>query len=144
MMNAECGMRNESADTATERVEELRSEYGRMEIPSRGRAFALRIIRLYRSLSHHGESEVIGKQFLRSGTSVGAHLHEARRARTVAEMLSKVEVALQELEETDYWLLLLIEADIVPAERLSDLRDELQQIVRILVKSASTLRRQRS
>lgn len=127
-----------------ELVEEAYAEYGRMAIPRRARAFALRIITLYRSLKSSGEEGVIGHQLLRSGTSVGAHLHEARRARSVAEMLSKIEVALQELEETDYWILLLIEAEIVTEERLKSLRNELQELIAILVKSANTLKSRRT
>src|SRR5689334_14327084 len=79
----------------------------------RTKKFALRIIRLYASLPKTTEAQVIGKQVLRSGTSPGAHYCEAMRARSVAEFISKIEGALQELEETIYWLELLIEAEIV-------------------------------
>jgi four helix bundle protein len=68
----------------------------------RTRAFALRIIRLYTSLPKQAEAQVIGKQLLRSGTSVGAHYHEATRARSNAEFISKLQGGLQELEETIY------------------------------------------
>src|SRR5262249_49324933 len=80
--------------------------------------FALRVIRLYEKLPRTGAAAVIGKQVLRSGTSVGAQYREAMRARTTAEFVSKTGTALQELEETAYWLELLGDAEIVAAERL--------------------------
>jgi len=61
-------------------------------------------------------AQVIGKQVLRSGTSVGAHYREAYRSRSNAEFISKIEGGLQELEETCYWIELLIEANIFPEE----------------------------
>ncbi len=70
----------------------------------RTKAFAVRVVRLYSSLPKTTEAQVIGTQFLRSATSVGAHYREAQRSRSTAEFISKVEVALQELEETDYWI----------------------------------------
>jgi four helix bundle protein len=79
----------------------------------RTKAFALRIIRLYGSLPKIIEAQVLGKQLLRSGTSVGAQYREAVRARSRAEFVSKIEAALQELEETLYWIELLADARIV-------------------------------
>ena len=72
------------------------------DILERTKAFALRIIKLYSALPKKPEAQVLGKQVLRSGTSVGAHVHEGKRSRSDAEMISKTEVALQELEETVY------------------------------------------
>ncbi len=69
--------------------------------------FSGRIVRLYASLPKTTEAQVIGKQLLRSGTSVGAHAAEANRARSVAEFCSKVDGALQEIDETKYWLMLI-------------------------------------
>src|SRR3954463_4515230 len=80
------------------------------DLAERTKQFALSIVRLYSSLSKRTEAQVIGKQFLRSGTSVGAHYREASRARSGKEFQSKLEVGLQELEETRYWLELLQEA----------------------------------
>lgn len=82
-----------------------------IDLPVRTKLFALRVIRLYAALPKTTESQVIGKQILRSGTSVGAHYREAKRARSTAEFVSKIECALQELEETIYWLELLAEGD---------------------------------
>ncbi len=85
----------------------------RQDLSKRTTEFALRIIRLYSALPKTTEAQVIGKQVLRSGTSVGAHYREARRAKSNADFINKIEGALQELDETSYWLELLVESDIV-------------------------------
>lgn len=97
------------------------------------KAFALRIIRLYSSLPQTTEAQILGKQVLRSGTSVGAHYREASRARSTAEFISKMGVGLQELEETGYWLELLTAADIVDAAKLSNLLQETKELIAIFV-----------
>ena len=114
------------------------------DLLERTKEFALRIIRLYSALPKTTEAQVIGKQVLRSGTSVGAQLREAKRSRSDAEMISKTESALQELEETDYWLEILAEAGVVDAEKLTDLRKETDQLTAILVTSAKTLKARNS
>ena len=114
------------------------------DIIQRTKLFSLRIIRLYSSLPKTTEAQVIGKQVLRSGTSVGAHIREGRRSRSDVEMVSKVEGALQELEETTYWLELLIESGIVKAELLHDLTKEADELTAILVTSAKTLKTRRT
>ena len=102
-------------------------------ILDRTRQFALRVVRLYSALPKTTEAQVIGKQVLRSGTSVGAHCREGHRSRSKAEFLSKFKGALMELEETGYWLDLLSDADIVPAARLADLHREVEELTAILV-----------
>jgi four helix bundle protein len=113
-------------------------------ILERTRLFALGVIRLYSSLPKTTEAQVIGKQLLRSGTSVGAQVREGNRSRSDAEMISKIEGALQELEETQYRLELLADAGIVKAERLSDLIKEADQLTAILVTSVKTLKARRN
>ena len=108
-----------------------------------GLKFALRIIKLYASLPKSTEAQVLGKQVLRSGTSVGAHQREARRARSTAEFISKVEGALQELDETIYWLELLSESRIVSEARLGSLKSEAEELMKILVTSAKTAKKNR-
>ncbi len=103
------------------------------DLKCRTKAFAVRIIKLYSALPKSVEAQVIEKQLLRSGTSVGAHYYEAQRAKSNADFISKIEGGLQELEETVYWLELLTECDIVPAERLKLLRDEAEELTAILV-----------
>ena len=112
----------------------------RRGIVERMKAFAVRIIRLYTALPKTTEAQVLGRQILRSGTSVGAHIREGKRSRSDAEMISKTEGALQELEETVYWLELLSESGIVDTEKLTGLADEADELTAILVTSAKTLK----
>lgn len=116
-------------------------EEKKRDILERTRLFALRIIRLYSALPKTTVAQVIGKQVLRSGTSVGAHFREGKRSRSDAEMVSKTEGALQELEETVYWLELLAESEIVKAKQLIDLITEAGELTAILVASARTIKR---
>ena len=81
------------------------------DLRNRTKVFALRVIRLYSALPRSTEAQVIGKQILRSGTSVGAQYREACRARSTAEFVSKMQSGRQELDETGYWLELLIEGE---------------------------------
>jgi four helix bundle protein len=103
------------------------------DLKTRTKAFALRIIKLYVALPKRTEAQVMGKQVLRSGTSVGAHYRESVRARSDAEVISKIEGGLQELEETQYWLELLAESGTVPEDRLSSLLQEADELTAILV-----------
>lgn len=80
---------------------------------------------------------------LRSGTSVGAQYREAFRARSTAEFISKLECAAQELEETTYWIELLIESALVPAAKLEPLREEARALTAIFVASCVTAKRNR-
>ncbi|MBN1867337.1 four helix bundle protein [Candidatus Sumerlaeota bacterium] len=106
------------------------------DLRARTKMYALRIIHLYGMLPRSTEAQAIGKQSLRAGTSVGAHYREGIRARSNAEFVSKIEGALQELEESRYWMELLVDAGIVDTKRLSDLMDEADQLTAILVTCA--------
>ena len=86
---------------------------------------------------------MLGKQILRSGTSVGAHVREGKRSRSDAELISKIEGGLQEREETAYWLELLGESGIVKVELLEDLMKEADELTAILVTSAKTTKQRR-
>ena len=103
------------------------------DLKARTKGYALRIVRLYVALPKKTEAQVLGKQLLRSGTSVGAHYREAQRAKSDADFINKVEGALQELEESGYWLELLAETAIVPAARLAPLQKETNELIAILV-----------
>ena len=112
----------------------MKEEGGRMkDLTQRTREFAVSVIRLYSSLPKSAEAQVIGKQLLRAGTSVGAHYREATRARSDAEFISQIEGGLQELEETRYWLELLRDAEIVRWDRLAELDTEADELSAILV-----------
>ena len=119
----------------------MKSDGDDRDLRERTRDFALRIIRLYCSLPNTALPQVLGKQALRSGTSVGAHYREAYRARSRAEFVSKIEGGLQEMEETVYWLELLVDSGVIPARRLADLRKEAEELTAILASSAMTAKK---
>lgn len=102
-----------------------------IDLRIRTKSFALRIIKLYSSLPKSTEAQVIGKQILRSGTSVGANYREAYRSRSKAEFISTLGICLKELEETTYWLELLHESNIVSIKKLELLLDECNQLIAI-------------
>ena len=99
----------------------------------RTKSFALQIIRLFSGLPKTTEAQVIGRQVLRSGTSVGANYCEAYRGRSKAEFVSKCGDCLPEIEETAYWLDLLVEANLVPQERFEGIRQECSELIAIFV-----------
>ena len=102
-----------------------------VELRGRTKEFALRIIRMFGALPKTEVARVLGRQVLRSGTSVGANHREAYRARSGAEFISKVGDCLKELEETAYWFELLTEGGIIIPAKLSGLRDECDQLLAI-------------
>lgn len=84
------------------------------EFRERTKQFALRIIKLFRSLPKTEEARIIGKQLLRSGCSVGANFRAATRARSNAEFYSKLSIVVEEADESAFWMELLIESEIMP------------------------------
>ena len=110
----------------------------KQHILARTLAFGRRIVRMYKMLPNSAEAQVIGRQVLRSGTSVGAHYREAIRARSKREFASKMHLGAAELEETTYWLALLVEAEIFSLAKLRLLRQEADELLRIFVASAKT------
>jgi len=118
-------------------------ENEKADLCARTKAFALRIIRLYSALPKTAIGQILGKQILRSGTSVGAQYREARRARSSAEFVSKIEGGLQELEETRYWLELLVDSGIFSAARCADLQKEADELMAMLVSSVKTVKGRR-
>src|SRR5829696_2400692 len=112
-----------------------------VDLRVRTKAFALAIVRLYARLPKAAVAQVLGRQLLRSGTSVGAHYREAYSSRSDAEFISKIEGGLQELEETVYWLELLVESGTIPAAHVEPLLNETNQLTAILVATVRTVRR---
>jgi four helix bundle protein len=110
------------------------------DILSRTRDFSLRVIRLYSDLPGGTLAQCLGKQVLRSGTSVGAQLREGKRSRSISEMISKTESALQELEESIYWLELLGASGVINPPRLVPLTQEADQLTAILVSCVKSLK----
>ena len=107
----------------------------REELKSRTKNFALRIIRLCQSLPQTPEAQIIKKQLLRSGTSIGSNYRASCRARSNAEFFSKICIVIEETDETMFWLELLQEAGIVKAELLTDLYQENEEILKVMVKA---------
>ncbi|HKO45009.1 MAG TPA: four helix bundle protein [Pyrinomonadaceae bacterium] len=117
---------------------------GRQDLRKRTKEFALRIIKLYAALPKTTEGQVIGKQILRSGTSVGAHYREACRAKSDADFISKIEGGLLELDETLYWLELLTAVEIVPAARLQPLESETNELIAMFVSMVRNLKQKKA
>lgn len=103
------------------------------DLRERTKEFALRIIRMFSALPKTTEAQVLGKQILRSGTSVGANYREAYRGRSKAEFIAKCGDSLRELEETAYWLEVLVDSGIVKPDKLSAMRQECDELTAIFV-----------
>jgi four helix bundle protein len=102
------------------------------QLKSRTKQMSLRVIRLYQSLPANGEAQVIGKQLLRSATSVAANYRAVSRARSDAERFSKISIVVEEADETLFWLELLTEAGIISFAKLSELYKECEEILKIV------------
>jgi len=107
----------------------------------RTKAFALRIIRMYRALPHTSDVQIIGRQLIRSGTSVGANYRSACRARSRQEFAARIGVVLEEADETVYWLELLDETGTVKHERLTEILGEARQLTAIFTSAHQTARK---
>ena len=104
----------------------------------KSKAFALRIVRLYKYLREHKES-VIAKQILRSGTSIGANIAESRYAQSKSDFASKLQIALKEAAETEYWLEFLRDAELVePGPAFDSLCQDCTELLRLLTASIKT------
>ena len=113
------------------------------DLRHRTKDFALRIIKMYTKLPKTSEAQVMGKQVLRSGTSVAANYREACRGRSKAEFKAKMGIVEQELDETELWLELLVESGTVPADKMKDLLCETDELLRIVVSSINTTKKGR-
>jgi four helix bundle protein len=108
----------------------------------RTKQFALRIIRYYYVLPRRAhEAQIIGKQLLRSGTSVGANYREACRARSDSKFISKAGIVIQELDETAYWLELLFDAKINDGSELKTLISETNELIAIFTSIVKKVRK---
>jgi four helix bundle protein len=117
----------------------------RQDLRARTKEYALRIIRLYRALPpRDGVADILGKQLLRSGTSVAAHYREACRAKSDLDFISKLERGQQELDESDLWLELLADSGVIKPNLVQPLRQETNELIAIFVtmtKNVKTRRR---
>lgn len=110
------------------------------ELKKRTKQFSLRIIALVAALPNDLIAQVLGRQLLKAGTSLGANYREALRATSRADFLAKIKIAEREIDETVYWLELLEEAGIVPARRLTLLYAEARELSAIFTSIAKTTR----
>lgn len=109
-------------------------------IVGKSKAFALRIIRLYKYLTETKKEFVLSKQVLRSGTSIGANVKEGIRGQSKADFYAKMNIALKEASETEYWLELLHESDYLTDQEkdFESLYQECQEVLRILMSITKT------
>src|SRR3954464_9869346 len=109
-------------------------EFGE-KMKRRTKAFAVQIVKFYKEAPKTEEARVLGRQILRSGTSVAANYRAVCRARSRAEFAAKIGVVVEESDETVFWLELLIESGIVPTAKLAKLLDEGQELLAIFAAS---------
>ena len=114
------------------------------DLKKRTKAFGLRIIRLVESLPNSKTADVISRQLLRSGTSVGANYRAACRARSKAEFISKMGIVEEEADESIYWMEILQESEIVHLDLLKELQREGNELLSIVVSSINTAKRNKN
>ncbi|MDP2604130.1 MAG: four helix bundle protein [Deltaproteobacteria bacterium] len=107
----------------------------------RTKRFALRVIEFVEALPKSRTADVLGRQLIRSGTSVGANYRAACRGRSTADVISKLNIVEEEADESTYWLELLVESQLVSNAQVADLLREANEIVAMTVASIKTLRR---
>lgn len=110
----------------------------------RTKALAIRVVKLFSALPHSPQAQVIGKQLLRCGTSVAANYRAACRSRSRAEFVARLGVVVEEADETIFWLELLVDAEIIPAQRMEELLDEARELTAIFTAAQQTLRKRQN
>jgi four helix bundle protein len=111
---------------------------------TRTKKLAVAIIHQTENLPRSLAADVIGKQLVRSGTSIGANYRAACRAKSTADMINKMKIVEEESDETEYWLEILVEAGLVPESQISDIYKETDEILSMTVASIKTLRNRKS
>jgi four helix bundle protein len=109
------------------------------ELKRRTKTFALRVLKLVDALPEKRSARVLGNQLCRSGTSVGANYRSACRSRSAAEMISKLAVVEEEADESGFWLELIGEHGLMPADKLAHMLKEADELTAIMVASRRTL-----
>lgn len=107
-------------------------------LKDRTKRFAVRIVKLFRALPKNDEARVIGKQALRSGTSVAANYRAVCRARSNAEFIAKIGVVVEETDETVFWLELLVETEIISFRKMESLINEAKELLAIFAAAQIT------
>ena len=108
------------------------------QVVQKSKAFAIRIIRLYQHLTTEKKEHILSKQILRSGTSIGANIKESTRAQSTADFLSKMQIALKEASETEYWLELLVETDYITEKAGESLLTDCEELIKLIVAIVKT------
>jgi len=111
-------------------------------IQAKSKAFAIRIVRMYQFLTDKKKEFILSKQVLRSGTSIGANIAEAKYAISKKEFIQKLQIALKECAETAFWLEVLHETDYLSKREFSAIYPECEELLRLLISSITTLKRQ--
>ena len=111
------------------------------EFKNRTKTAALRVMRVVESLRRTRTADVIGRQLLRSGTSVGANYRAACRGKSTADVIAKLAIVEEEADEAIYWMEILVDCKLIPHKRIAELMGEMNQIVAMIVASQKTLRR---
>lgn len=101
-------------------------------------AFALRIVKLYKHLLSNQKEYVLSRQVLRSGTSVGALVKEAEHAQSKADFINKMNVALKEANETEYWLMLLKDSDFIDEKSFNSIHPDISELIKLLASIVKT------
>lgn len=107
-------------------------------LADKSKAFAIRIINLYKYLCKEKKEYVLSKQLLRSGTSVGANIREAKFAQSKNDFISKMSIALKEISETEYWLELLTETGYISTKQSQSLMNDCTEIIKLLHSTVKT------
>ena len=107
-------------------------------IVDKSKEFAIAVVRLYQQISSDRKEFVLSRQFVKSGTSIGANVHEAVRAQSHADFISKMSIALKEAEETEYWLDLLHETDYVDDSSFHVIQSQNGELLRLLMAICKT------
>jgi four helix bundle protein len=107
-------------------------------IKEKSYAFALRMIKAYKYLTRKQREFILAKQVLRSGTAIGALVREAEHAQSTADFISKMNIALKEANETEYWLMLLKDSDYINEKSFSSIHNDCDELIRMLVSIVKT------
>lgn len=107
---------------------------------NKSEAFAGRVVMLYQYLTKSKHEDVISKQILRSGTSIGANIAESQNAQSTADFINKLSIALKEANETEYWLKTLINGNYIDEKGYNSMSKDNEELVKMLVKSIKTMK----
>jgi four helix bundle protein len=113
------------------------------DLKERTKKFALEVIKVVEMLPKGKTADIVGRQLMKAGTSVGANYRAACRAKSIADFISQMGIVEEEADETIYWMELLIETGLIQAEYLTPLLDEANQILAITVSSIKTARKRK-